>query len=680
MSDLLAIGTSALLNYQRALSTTSHNIANINTAGYSRQNVEFGTNNPKFEGGTWYGTGAHVVSVNRAYNGLLTEQVRIHTTLAERADAYYGYAKQVDDILSDSKAGLGAAVNSFFTAVQGVANDPSSTPARQVMITSGQSLVDRFHYVDNRLDEIEQQVSRDVETTVAEINELGTAIAQLNSDISFAYGATGHAPNDLLDQRDALLEELSGKVQVQVVVNDSLMANVFMGTGQPLVLDASSGSLSVEPNIYVPTVRDIQLNLAGQGGTTVTTQMTGGALGGAMDFMNDILLPARRDLGQIAAAVSVSFNDQHRLGIDLQNQLGGDFFTEPVPRVFANANNTTQNVPALVDFDVDGIANLTTNDYYLKYDGVDWSLTNAQTGVVTPLSYGTGGGVAPDGTDATPWKVDGLSISVEDIVGTVGAGDSFLIQPTANAAEEIAQRIEEPSQVAAASAVAVQQTTDAQGRPVNTGTGLVDQVRLSRSSGIDPQFTLLPMGDDITLTYDGTNYNLSSTLGFNITPPTIAYAAGTNNGMSATVTIDDGAPLPLTRSVDITFRLSGSPAAGDSFILYDNDNGASSDNTNALQLAALESRKLMNGGTASYNDANGEMLADASTKTHRAEITADAETVLQDQAKELRDNVSAVNLDQEAASLLDFQQAYQASSRVISTANTLFDTLLKVVG
>jgi flagellar hook-associated protein 1 FlgK len=543
---LLGTAASGLQAFQRAISVTGHNISNANTDGYTRQRVELGTRPPSFTGQGFIGNGVQVESIERVFDEFVTERLRNTTSSNAQYETLALLSGRVSDLLGDDQAGLGNGVEAFFNAVQALADDPSSIPVRQVLLSEGESLVARFHNLDAQVDSMRDELNAGLSNMVAEINSLSAAIAEANRDIVNATSqGSGATPNDLLDERDNLINRLSELVSVRTVEQDNGATNVFVGSGQSLVTGFLVSELSMVPNNF--DNRHLEIAVVGAGiSTVITGNLTGGELGATLDFRDRILDPAQNGLGRIAVTVATEFNRQHTLGMDLDGVAGSDFFSVTAPQVAANLTNTGA-ATVTASFDAANIDDLSTDDYLLRFDGAAWTLNSISDG--QPVSM-TGSG---------PFFAAGLQI---DIGGSAAAGDRFLIRPTRSAGAEVAMLIGNPREIAAAAVAA-------------------------------------------------------------------------------------------------------SPAPGD--------------NSNALLLANLQVAQTMENGTTSFQGAYGQLVAELGTQTRSAQISADAQAALLAQAQESRDAVSGVNLDEEAANLLRFQQAYQAIAQVISVADSTFQTLLSAV-
>lgn len=637
---IFTTATSGLLAFQRALNTTGHNIANVNTPGYSRQRVEIVTQTPQASGAGFMGTGVKTTTVERLYDQFLVDRVRSSTSSTGALDIFSQYAGRIADVLGDSDAGLNGALENFFDAVQGVSNDPTSTPARQLLLSEAESLADRFHYLDRQLSQSRTEVNAQLGTLVGEVNSLSRAIADINKEIVVAVGRSGgQPPNDLLDARDQLVNQLSELVTVRTLAQDDGSVNVFIGSGQSLVTGFNAATLSVSGSPYDATEMQINYSVGGMA-ADITGNISGGKLGGLLDFREDVLDPAQNDLGRVAVVLSTEFNLQHRLGLDLDGNLGGDVFSLGGPDSTPNlANGGSGTVD--VSYDDATVGALTGQDYIITFDGTNWNLADLDGNAVTMTGAGT---------LASPFNVDGLNIVVG---GAPGVGDRFMIQPTRNAADDIGLAINGVRDIAAAAPVRITEATNASGVPTNSGDGTL------RYSSVNNGYAQL--AGPVSFTFNSATNQFSYTDGGAVNG-TVAYDPGTNGGDTYTV-------------AGVNFVVNGTPANGDSFVLANNTNGAG-DNGNALRLAALQTAQTMNNGSASFQGAYAQLVADIGTRTRQADIGATAQQALLRQAVQDRDALSGVNLDEEAANLVRFQQAYQAIAQVITAADSMFQTLL----
>ncbi len=620
MSDLLSTGISGLLSSQWALNTTSHNIANANTVGYSRQVPQFGARIPERIGPFYLGAGVDPTGIRRMYDMYLANSVRDANSGQSRLTTFNDLSGRINNLLGDSSTGLQPALDGFFNAVQDLANTPADTPTRQALLGRGSSLVARFHSLAGQLDQLDSESKQRVEDEVTQINGIGEQIARLNKQISDSGNTV---PNDLLDKRDQLVQELSTHIGVSVIPQDNHIVNIVVGSGQPLVIGVQPYSLHTVPNSYDASRNDI----ATSAGAIITSGLTGGTLGGILDFRRDMIDPARNQLGRSGIALASAFNAQHRAGMDLRGQLGGDFFTSGSPAVLGNTSNTGT---AAITASITSVSQLTTFDYTLHYSGTAWSLTRSD-GTAIPM---TGAG-----TVGSPFVAEGLSFQVS---GSAAAGDSFLIQPTRNGASGLGLAISDPTRIAAASPVVSNATAS------NIGGATISPTSITNAS--DPSL-LVP----VTITFTSpTTYQVNGTGSFAYT----SGAAITVNGWSATIT--------------------GTPSTGDSFRITPTPAG-SADNSNALLLGRVGDARVLDGGSSSLNDSYSQFVARVGITSQQVQIALDGQNALLNQSQQAQQSLSGVNLDEEATNLVRFQQSYQASAQVISIAGDIFQSLLGAI-
>lgn len=621
MADMFSSGVSGLLAFQNALTTTGHNISNVATPGYSRQRVELGTRPAEMQGDFYIGTGVNSQTVRRSYDQLLTEQVRSTGSAAAQMDRYATFATRLDNLLGAQGTSVSPMLSQFFNDLELLAENPAGIPERQVVLTDADLLADRFNALDTQLDQLQTDVNQQIAQDVTDINRLSANVAELNGQIALAQSrANGAPPNDLLDARDEALRQLGEKVAVQTVAQDNGAVNVFVGTGQALVVGKTATPLTTVTNAYDPARLEVAYGSAA--GPLISNQITGGSLGGALAFRSETLDVARNSLGQLALGVAGTANEQHRMGMDLDGQLGGDVFAVTAPAVRPHRDNGGD---ASLAATIDDPQAVTISDYQARYDGSQWEITRLSDGART--------------TGSLPLALDGFTL---DVTGTPAAGDRFLIQPTAGAAGGLSVALDDPRALAAASPI---RTGAALG---NTGTGQIDA-----GTVVDPTDPALL--DTVNLEF--------------LTPTTYAI-----NG-AGTYAYTAGAPIALN---GWQVRLEGAPQAGDQFTVSANSGGVGN-NRNALALAALQSQGLLEGGSATYGERYDSLVGEVANRSRQASLGRDTQRLLADQAVAAREAVAGVNLDEEAAQMLRFQQAYQAAAQVIATADNLFQTLLDAV-
>lgn len=656
MADLAGIALSGLRASQTSLSTVSHNIVNVDTAGYSRQRTELATRIPLQYGSGFIGQGVDVDGITRISNQFVTDQLRRDTQNFNSYNSYYEYAVRMDSLLGDESTAITPTLQSFFDGLEELANDPSSIAARQVLLSEGQALVNRFNTVYDQVYQQNETLNTEMATIASQVTQLAKSIANLNDSIrTVASNNVGQLPNDLLDQRDEAIRQLSELVGVQVVQDGNLTVNVFIGSGQPLVLGGDSYTLSTDTGNSGISRNNVILT-AGNNNQDITAQLSGGRLGGLLQVREELIDPIFNELGRMATVLADTFNDQHQLGMDLNNQIGGLFFGDinsPVAeaqRVSASLDNAGA---ASLSVTISDVSALTADNYELRFDGANYSLINASsdTTIATFADPGAGGTVVLASEGFTLNFAGGASV----------AGDSFMITPTRMGAAEISLEIDNVKQVAAAMPVRTQLPQS------NTGAGFVENVVVSDTTAADfaTPYTLTPPYTVVftsATTYDVINSTTSA-----VVVGGVAFTPNQSNGLL------QQAGLYPASGYDVVYN--GVPALGDQIVMQYN-NGGVGDNRNALLLGKLSSTKTIDNGTTTYQIAYGQLVSGVGTRTRDAEVGQEASESIMRQSEAQRESISGVNLDEEAADLMRFQQAYQASARVIQVSSELFDSIL----
>lgn len=644
------VGVSGLSAAQLGVLTTSHNIANASTPGYHRQQTFQTTSTPMFSGAGYVGQGTNVETVRRVYSQQLNGQMLSAQTGAAEMDSYLSQIDQISNLMADPDAGLSPALSDFFKSVQEMSANPASIPARQAMLSASQALVSRFVSIDNRMQEVRDGINAQVGSEVSAIHAYSEQIAEINKKIIYAQAAgINQPPNDLLDQRDQLVTGLNELIRTTVLEQDDGTYSIFIGNGQPLVVGTLAYGLEA---VAAPDDPErIMVALKSPSGNTVNmpeSLLTGGKLGGLLAFRSESLDGAQNALGRIAITLAENFNDQHKLGADLSGALGGDYFNTTLtgPVVRANGSNgvPTQNISVTLA----STADLTTSDYRFSYDGTSYVLLRLADN--TSQTFST-----------LPQTVDGITIGAGTWVPFVN--DSFLIQPTRSGAASLTMTITDPRAIAAAA-------------PVRTGRDLGNNGTGTISAGAISSVTSLP-ASTITMTYNATTGQFSGfPVGSDVTVTTAAGVATTTNIALASTPVSyvSGATISFN---GMNFVISGVPANNDKFTLGPNANGVA-DNRNAVLMGGLQTQSTMEGGTANYQSAYSQIVSAVGTKARQVEITGKAQQTLYEQSKATTDELSGVNLDEEAANLLRYQQAYQAAAKMIDIAARLFDEVISL--
>jgi len=439
-SNLFTSALSAMNAAQAGMATTQHNIANASTPGFTRQEVVIGSRAGQQTGAGFVGAGVDVSGVIRIYDQYLTNQVRLEQTQSSYLTTYHSAMKQIDNLVADPVAGASPAMQDFFNAMNGVANNPESIPARQTLLGTAQFVVNRFQAIDQRMTDIADGLGGQITRSISTVNAYAQQISTLNGNIKRAIAnGQGQLPNDLLDQRDQVINQLNQEIKVNVQFQLDGSGNVYIGNGQALVIDEKAMRLDAVRSETDPSKLDIVYR---DGNDTTLLQQSGlqgGNLGAYLAFRDQSLEPARNALGRVAMGLAAKMNEQNQLGLDLNGALGGNIFNVGVPRVEKGINNVGS---AVAMASISDASQLTTSDYQLRYDGSNYTMVRLSDNTTTSV-----------GTTAVPpsnVEIDGFTFSL-----TSGAqkDDTFLIRPTADGARDISVAISNPAKIAAAAPV-----------------------------------------------------------------------------------------------------------------------------------------------------------------------------------------------------------------------------------
>jgi flagellar hook-associated protein 1 FlgK len=623
--NLLNVGTSALTAANMGLVTVSHNIANANTPGYSRQQV---MQRAAVAGGSdlYSGKGVEVVGIKRITNQFLFQQANIATSDASSSNIQLSFLNRIADLLTSEESSIPSAVNRFFSGLQDLASRPASQTERQTVLARAQSMAQRFNEMDAQLQSMSSELASQISSATSKINASASGIAQLNQQIALQSG-NGITPNDLLDQRDQLVRELSQFVKVSSVDQPDGRINIFLTSGDPLVMSDGPSRMQVEADPFNPGAVRLATTGSSTGGASrdiLSSVDLGGSINGLMRLQSEISY-ARNEIGRIAIALASEVNGQQALGQDLNGLPGAAMFRVTSPKAFS-ANGGAGSVSAtIVDPSV-----LQASDYRVDYDGANYTVTRLNDGNQTSYS-------------SLPLSVDGLILEA----GTTApvAGQIFIVQPVRDGAAVISPLVSHTAQVAAALPVHATPGT------ANTGTASIVELSVN---GPPPRATGITDPVEITFT-SATNFNYSI-----------------NSGSTQSGTLNANGEIVLN---GWTLKLSGVPRTGDSISVTANTQGLG-DNRNLIVMGRLAQDRFINGN--SITEANGRLISIFGNRSSEMAITSKANDRLLEQVRQEESAVSGVNLDEEAANLLRYQQAYQAAAKALAAASAVFQTILSL--
>ena len=692
MADLLNIGLSGLQVNRTQLSVTGHNISNVNTPGFTRQEAVQTTRLGQFSGAGYIGSGTTLADVRRMYNEFLTVQVRASTALSSDAESYLSQINQLDALLAGETTGITPGMQKLSAALQTAAEDPANIPARQLVLSEAEGLAKRFNTVYDRLSQQNGFINQELEAITAQINQLASSVAGYNSAIAIA-SANGQQPNDLLDAREETIRQLSEYIGVTVVPQTDGSFNLFVGSGQPLVVGETPARLEVVAGTVDPMRSDVQF-VSGNARQGITSLITGGEMGGLLRYREDVLDITLNSVGRLALSVADQMNRQLGQGLDLNGNFGESLFrnlNDPLligQRSIARVGNSdlTANLNVLIE----DSTQLQASDYEITFtSATEYEVRRvSDSQLVTPLYDDDADPSTPlipapapyDITSTTPLIFDGFSMNIAS--GTFAAGDKFRVIPARNAAGDIRADLQKPEELALAAPL------KSEGSPANIGTSITTQPTLVTPINIYDPLAQANMEQSIRnappmrLVFGPTGgasqtYNLVDVNGAVIGSGSIV--PGQNNKL--TVTVPANAPS-VPDSFQFELTVSGRPQNGDNFSVSFNTKGVS-DNRNALKLANLQNQASIGVDLSaptttgiSFSEAYGDLVERIGTLTGQARIDDQANSAVLTQATDNRDSVSAVSLDEEAAKLIQFEQYYQASAQVIQIARSLFDTLI----
>jgi flagellar hook-associated protein 1 len=662
---ILNIGTRALQANQMALQTVGNNIANVNTPGYSRQNTVLQSVEGQFSGGGYIGKGVDVITIQRNFSEFLTRQSTLASAVQSSDAARSDKLNQLQNIFPGGASGLGAAISEMLNSFSDVASAPTDLTARTVTLTRIDETASRLRAASQSLDDLQLGVSQELRQKTSAINSLAQGIADVNNQIAKAKGS-GQPPNDLLDRRDQLIRELNKYVQTTSIPADDGTVGIFLAGSQPLVLGVAVSPVSIVADDFGDTLKN-KLAMSRNGLMTVMDEnaLGGGEVAGLLRFQNTDLVEGRNLLGRLTVAVSTSMNDQHRLGLDLDGNFGSNLFT---PTTFT-AQNIRKPVPPATLNTGTGDLGLSITDIS-KFSASDYevSFNSANSGIITRRSDGMVFSFpqTPPPVSGALANVDGLDIT---LTGTPNVGDRFLIKPFSTSASNINSVFSTPRNLAVASPIA--------GLMGNSNQGSLKQV------SINVRTVPIALATPAVFTFTGANtytrsdeLPVANTTVYTFTPGEAIEAQFPNNYPTLPYTYNQ----PLT---GWTFTLQGSPKAGDSFTLIDIKDPTYKvdyklNSGNATAMTDLRDATMFDG--AALTDGYANLISQIGIRTQSAAFASQVSSSIATNLERDRTGVSGVNLDEEAAKLLQYQQAYQASAKMIQIAQSIFDTLIRGLG
>ncbi len=670
-SALMSIGMRAMFADYSSMQTTGHNIANANVAGYSRQTVDLATAQGQYTGAGFFGKGVDVVSVQRASDKFLTMQAAAANSLSSMDATRKDQLSQLENVFPTGDTGMGAAMGDFLNAFVDLSNNPSDSSARQVILSRASEVASRFSTAGASLDTMQNGVTQDLKNSVSSVNALASQVAVINGQIAAMRG-NGQQPNDLLDQRDQLVKQISGFVNVTTVAADDGSLGVFVAGGQRLVLGASSEPLTVTQNVDDPSRSSLAIVDSGVTRPLDETSLAGGSITGLLRFQNDDLVDARNNLGQMAAAFADRVNQVQAYGVDMRSPAGSGapIFSLGAPRAVpatTNARDAAGGYATTASIQVVDGSQLQASDYAMKSDpsgNGGFLITRNSDGVqfsATPDPAATGGFSYTRLADGAALgdSMDGFRFQLSGAAPL--SSDKFLLQPVTRAANGMTRALDDPKGIAGAAPMTATMGVS------NTGTAAVQSLDVVDGTN-DPTLT-----GAIQFTSGTGDYNWSLT------------DSSGNVVSSGTGTWTAGQPISINGQ---QLQLTGVPASGDT-ISIDPTAHPETNNGNALAFVSLRDetfvgrQQQLDGSMRPGNtvtDAYASAIADVGVRVQTATVASTISTAAATNAEDAVNAKSGVNIDEEAARLIQFQQGYQAAAKVLQVAQSIFQTMLQLSG
>lgn len=647
--SILGIAYSGLNAFQYALDVAGNNIANSTTRGYSRQSILLTQSASHRYGGSYIGSGVAIASIYRNSDQFANAQVRSTLSTKSQYNAFYQQAIQIDQLTSQSGSSISSSLQTFFDSFNQLNNAPDSAASRGVALSQSQLLVEQFIFLQGNLDKFQENSTAQITAVADKINEITANIVALNQEIM-------GKPNfpELLDQRDLLLKDLSEYAELSIMELDNGMVNVGLSSGEMLVVGPNQRTLSVQYNPVSGLGTKVFLG-SGAGQLDITSELTTGTLGGLMDYERGVLAKTNQTIGLMAIGLAQTFNAQNKLGMDLNNQLGQNIFTDynttamQLQRSISSAKNTGTGT---LSVDITDLSKVQISDYQLVVSDVATNqlrLIRDSDGTSTTLNWSSNPPAPPAGQIA----IDGMTITVDNMAN-LADNDSFTITPTRGAAREFALQINDANQMALASAVRTSASMN------NTGAGSVNLGTVLNTSSVNNQYRV----DFIS----PTDFNVVDVATNTIVSGPLPFTPNTDNVVQ----------IPDATNPSYSIVLSGMPATGDQFTAEYNQGGFG-DNRNGLLLAGLQQSQLFSNGTETLFDCYSDLLSDVGSQTYQAKTRAAAFDILHQQSVDMQESKSGVNLDEEGANLLRFQQAYAAAGKLMEISTQMMHVLFDMM-
>ncbi|SPT69949.1 Flagellar hook-associated protein 1 [Anaerobiospirillum thomasii] len=684
MIDILKTGKYGILANQKLLATTSNNISNVNTTGYTRQRTDVYTNCIEWGIGDTY--------TRRIYNQYVQREMFRDQGNKGFYESYKTGMGTVDEMLSDDSMNIASSLNSYFKSLQDAVQNPTSTATRQELLSQLGIMVDRYHTLNHNIMNEMHDINLAVDDTVTKINSLVYGIYETNKRIGHNNKQDSDINLQLMDKRDQLINELSSLVDLNTTVESDGSISVYMGNGQLLVNGDTYGKLNAMQDKLDPTRREVSITFSTNNKSEIVVNHKGwgGKLGGLLQSTDEIR-QTMRDMGQLAIAFADAMNQQNKGGITLEGIAGKDLITLPS----INATTTHPTLEMDVDFIPGKGSNVRAHDYAIDFDHQNGTPTFYyidENGEKQTLEVPQGQPQVVNGKTVYTFEDLGIKMSFNMNIQQQAQnlrGAKVLAQPMVHAAYDIQMNITKPEEFAFASALTVNTTNGNVGNATIAFNGVykmgpaygvdIDMNETLPGGGKNPNY-LKPMLNPgapvkVQVNDDG-NYDVLDAAG-----KVIGTAPASCNGQNVFANTKwvatnhpDGFP-----GYDVS--ITGTVKPNDSWTIAINTNGKG-DNSNGVLLGKLQSADLVakNGGhKVSFTEGYADVVTNLGAEVMKAETDFKAADAKCTQTQDMFASSAGVNLDEEAANLVRFQQTYTSCSKIIQASQTVFDSLLGAI-
>ena len=437
MADLLNIGAQATELYRQALSTVSNNIANLNSDGYSRQEVRAEETIPRRTGVDYLGSGVDSKGVFRAFDEFATSNLRIANSKVNEQQPMMRYTDRLIDLLGSEKGSLSSGITRFFSSASNLSGNPAEEAFRQEFLMSTDFLANRSRAIGAELDSMDVEIVDQLETDFSELNQLSDSLRLVNKELTKTPFA-GKQPPQLLDQRDFLLKEMSAYASLDVALDKSGRALVKLGgSSNSMRFVDENKSYQLTPKFSEVAGGPIAIILDSYGRNLNVGEVRSGSIGGTLGFRNTVFEPLRDNLDILVSTIGTSVNNLHKQGLNKNGNVGLSLFDLTPQYRAINAGDKTLTTA------IAATASSTTPKVNIK---ATWEASKSRW-LVTDLSTKTSSFIARNSASDNGFSYNGLAISANS---TLQNGESFLIRPNLRAIDNIKVSLNNTAEIATA--------------------------------------------------------------------------------------------------------------------------------------------------------------------------------------------------------------------------------------